>query len=135
MKRMVTNQDVVKTVNQAIEEGEISGGTKLYRHVLSDKNGATGYVFIVNSTNSELYTKNGSGSEAVANAIKNDLKNIVSMFFDGLSSSGSLPGYYPLYIIDNYLTAFIVDEKTYSVVATNYDDFGSLEDGEIVTPL
>lgn len=55
MRRMFSENQIKSLVNKGIEDGEISGGTKLYAHLIFDDSGTNGITIISNKK--EKFTK------------------------------------------------------------------------------
>ena len=66
MKRMVTKTEIVETVEDAIQGGEIPSGTKLYKHSINYGTGGTVSIIEVISTRKEAYTALQAGSSGLA---------------------------------------------------------------------
>lgn len=68
MRKMYSELEVIELVKQAISSGEISGGTKLYKHVIEfEVSGSPREIIVINKNNeaydfANLYGDLGDGS-------------------------------------------------------------------------
>ena len=60
MRKMFSENQIKNIVNQGIKSGEISGGTKLYRHtiILEDSNEITWTLVLINNYPEQITTAN-----------------------------------------------------------------------------
>ena len=101
MRKMFSENQIKSIVNQGIESGEISGGTKLYKHTieLEDADGNQ-YMFVLVNTDNTHYT--------IDSSINND-SGIIQYSVDNGMGVGILV--YSLIISSGALTMLFIDDS------------------------